>query len=109
MRQGKEGHLETDEGVGETERDMLVVSVGTETADGTGGDEEGDDDGLPEGEKQDAFDAEEFGHRAVRKVVRIFGHFAVIQEKTHRNGLRSSEMQSQNMARQYKLRQMLVL
>lgn len=76
MRQSEEGHLEADERVGETKRDVFVVGIGTETADGTGRDEEGDDDGLPEGEEQDAFDAEEFGHRTVMEVVRIFGHSA---------------------------------
>jgi hypothetical protein len=64
MGERKQRHLEADEGVGEAERDVLVVGVGPEFGDTAELDEDGDGDRLPECEEEDAFDAEEFGGRA---------------------------------------------
>jgi hypothetical protein len=61
MCEREQWHLEADEGVGEAERDVLVVGVGPEFGYTAELDEDGDGDGLPEGEEEDTFDAEEFG------------------------------------------------
>lgn len=49
---------------------MFIVGVGAKTADDTRGNEEGYDDRLPEREEEDAFDGEEFRHRAAVHVRR---------------------------------------
>lgn len=73
----EDGHFEADERVDEGERHVLgigiwpncgVVSVAWATLhplptlfDGLGGDEEGDEDALPEREEEDSLDAKKFG------------------------------------------------
>jgi hypothetical protein len=71
MSERKQRHLETYEGVGEAERDVLVVGIGPEFGDAAELDEDGDGDGLPECEEEDAFDAEEFGGWAVGSLLSV--------------------------------------
>ena len=71
-------------------------------------DEGRDRDSLPEREEEDAFDANKFRHRSKRNV-RVHSIIQDIAQCTHRNGFRSSLTHIQNNARQYKLKQMLIL
>lgn len=61
MGSSEKGHFDADEGICETERDVFAVGVGSKARDNAYCDEEGDADGLPKGEKEDAFDTKEFG------------------------------------------------
>ena len=79
---------------------MFVVGVGPQFGDGTGGDEDGDEDGLPEREEEDAFDAKELGHRTITQRYEI--NVGETNENTYRKGLRSSLTHIQKIARQYK-------
>lgn len=60
MGGSEKGHLDADEGVSETEGDVFAVGVWSEARDNAYCDKEGDGDGLPKGEEEDAFDTKEF-------------------------------------------------
>ena len=97
MCEGEYRHLEADERVGEPERDVLRVGVRAELRDRAAGDEDGDEDRLPEGEEEDAFDAEELGHGAEGASA---SGSASREYTTDRKGFKSSLMHIQKMARQ---------
>ena len=80
---------------------MFVVGVGPQFGDGTGGDEDGDEDGLPEREEEDDFDAKELGHQA-EETMKILSQLSSEDDMaiTYRNGRKSSLTHIQNMARQ---------
>jgi hypothetical protein len=61
------------------------------------GHEKGHGDTLPEREEEDALDAEEFGYPHISPCTADYRQRDV---RTGRNGLRSVETQTQNMARQ---------
>ena len=65
MGDGEKGHFDADEEVVESDRDFGGIGVRAEAGDEFSGDEGGDKEGLPEGEEEDSFDAEEFRYGSV--------------------------------------------
>ena len=63
MGYGEEGHLNTDECIIETDRDVLRVGVRAKLGDDLCRDKDRDANRLPEREKENSFDAKKFGNR----------------------------------------------
>lgn len=87
MGGGEKGHFNADEGVCKTKGNVFGVGVGSEARDDAHCNEEGYSYGLPKGEEEDAFDAEEFGDRTLEARIMRVGVYK--GRGAHRKGFKS--------------------
>ena len=69
MSCGEERHLETDEGICETERDVFAVCIRSEASDNAKCHKGRDEDRLPKREEENPFYTKEFGNRPLSRWV----------------------------------------
>ena len=64
MEECEERHFDADKNVCESKGDVFAVMIWSKSTDGTSGDQDGYDYGLPEGEEEDSLDADELRDRS---------------------------------------------
>lgn len=65
MRHRKDGHFKADEEVGQAKGYVFAVGIWSQLGDGAKFDENGNANGLPEREEENAFDAKELRHWSI--------------------------------------------